>query len=128
VTIALAFDCANGPVLCADTQMTSDGGFKFEDSKILDAAQSYGWGIWGTYAGNPQLAQSVHTQLYEQLLKFNDKRPPQHRRVRETASKDIEQSVRQRARTRTDDLGVFGQRSRAFVSDRQTNNQLRERF
>jgi hypothetical protein len=67
VTIALAFNCANGAVLCADTQMTNAGGFKFEESKILRPWDGTGWCACGTYAGSPTLAKSVDRQMYEDL-------------------------------------------------------------
>ena len=63
MTIALAFTSEPGVVLCSDTQMTSDSGFKFEESKLLSAREANTWGLFGIYAGDPELAHSVERQL-----------------------------------------------------------------
>jgi 20S proteasome alpha/beta subunit len=64
VTIALGFASLPGVILCSDTQMTSDSGFKFEESKMLCAMEGP-WSALGTYAGSPTMAKAVERQLGE---------------------------------------------------------------
>jgi hypothetical protein len=71
VTIALGFTSLPAVVLCSDTQMTSDSGFKFEESKML-AAMEGPWSVYGTYAGSPTMARAVERQLGEYCYKLLD--------------------------------------------------------
>ncbi len=67
VTIALGFTSLPGVVLCSDTQMTSDSGFKFEESKFLFPWEGGPGAAVGVYAGIPALAKSVERNLNEYL-------------------------------------------------------------
>ena len=57
VTIALGFNCNDGVVLCSDSQITKEGGLKFNESKLdLIALQGVkeNWAVGITYAGSPE--------------------------------------------------------------------------
>jgi hypothetical protein len=67
MTIALAIGSLPGVILCADTQMTSDAGFKFEESKMLMAGEADKWCAHGVYAGNRNLARAVERKIEDVL-------------------------------------------------------------
>ena len=97
LTIALGFTSLPGAILCSDTQMTSDSGFKFEESKMLNPIEWDGWGIFGTYAGSPAKARAVEYQMGEychELIERDRKAVPTIKQLERQLQKVIVQVSR----------------------------------
>jgi hypothetical protein len=55
--VTIGFDCNDGILLCADTQITREGFDKFYEHKIFPH-QGSGWSVASTYAGDPTTMKS----------------------------------------------------------------------
>lgn len=62
VTIGVGFLCADGILLCADTQITWPEAHKYYERKIFIRMRPQ-WTVGFTYAGNPNVAKSVDGKL-----------------------------------------------------------------
>ena len=66
VTIAVGFICQDGIAICADRQMTSEAGYKFEERKIFYSSQPW-WTVVFAYAGDPDAARIMFGKVSREL-------------------------------------------------------------
>jgi hypothetical protein len=66
MTIGIGFVCSDGIVICSDKQMTGEGGYKYEDSKIT-TSQGDDVSFIYTYAGDPDAAQMMFEKSKQAL-------------------------------------------------------------
>ena len=66
MTIGVGLVCSDGIVICADRQMTGEGGYKFEGSKI-STSQKNDYSLVYTYAGDPDAGQMMFEKSEEAL-------------------------------------------------------------
>lgn len=72
MTIGLGFCCDNGVVFCADSQITKEGGLKFNDKKIftlksMHASAETGKRMVLCYAGSPEIMKLICERLDREM-------------------------------------------------------------
>jgi len=70
MTVAVGFQAMHGVVLCADRQLTKDGGLKFEANKIhwrMSSAREQFYNVAFTYSGDPDAAADMFTPIANAL-------------------------------------------------------------
>ncbi len=67
MTIGVGFLCPEGILLCADRQLTGDGGYKFEERKIFSHWCVDGPSFVFSYAGDPDAARSMFGKISDGL-------------------------------------------------------------
>jgi 20S proteasome alpha/beta subunit len=66
MTIALGIQCRGGVVLCADSQVTKEGGLKFNEGKIFDL-HSDNERILLCYAGSPDIMKVIKERIMKEI-------------------------------------------------------------
>jgi 20S proteasome alpha/beta subunit len=87
VTIALAIQCRDGAVLCADSQITKEGGLKYNDQKIFEMFPGEHDRVALCYAGSPEIMRLVVERLEKDLPESLD--ADTFREILEVALRDI---------------------------------------